>query len=217
MLFLIDYENVGNAGMRGCEYLDDKDRVIIFYSDNRKYMERRLIEAIDSSGCTFEVCKLCKIGKNGLDFYIASRLGELIGDGYEGISVIVSRDNGYSAVRDYWMKRAPHRRRVFVSYTIEDGILDVKEKNVRTRELSEAKDTVRIDQFYHAYAERLRVKAVLEKLFAGTEYEDLTDEILGLIQGGENSPKLIYLNSLRHFGRKGGLEIYNRLKACEEL
>lgn len=29
MLFLIDYENVGNIGMRGHEYLDDGDYVAV--------------------------------------------------------------------------------------------------------------------------------------------------------------------------------------------
>ena len=31
MLFLIDYENVGNAGMRGSSYLNAMDHVIVFY------------------------------------------------------------------------------------------------------------------------------------------------------------------------------------------
>ena len=31
MLFLIDYENVGNAGMKGCHYLNASDYIIIFY------------------------------------------------------------------------------------------------------------------------------------------------------------------------------------------
>ena len=58
MLFLIDYENVGRAGLRGCEYLDEQDHVVLFYSDGKKHAERRSLEQISSSGCRFEICKL---------------------------------------------------------------------------------------------------------------------------------------------------------------
>ena len=115
MLFLIDYENVGNGGMKGCDYLDEQDYLIVFYSDAKNHMEQRTLENITDSGCTFEVCKLCKAGKNALDFYIASKLGELIGGGYGGITVIVSNDGGFQAVRDYWEKRAEHKRRVLLA------------------------------------------------------------------------------------------------------
>ena len=46
MLFLIDYENVGIAGMKGCDYLDGQDHVIIFYSESSKHMEQRALEDI---------------------------------------------------------------------------------------------------------------------------------------------------------------------------
>ncbi len=51
MLFLVDYENVGNTGMKGCHYLNKTDSVIIFYSEAKKNMERRFLENITKSGC----------------------------------------------------------------------------------------------------------------------------------------------------------------------
>ena len=217
MLFLIDYENVGRTGMRGCEYLDAQDHVIIFYSECKKNTERRILEHITASGCIFEACKLCRTGKNALDFYIASRLGELIGSGYTGISVIVSNDSGFQAVRDYWEKRAADRRMIRLSACIEDGIVSGNENNERTKELRRLRENLTIGGYYSAYAERMRVRTVLEKLFAGTEYESMTDEIQNLIEGKEKTSKIIYLNSLHLFGRKNGLEIYHALKACEDL
>ncbi len=217
MLFLIDYENVGNAGMKGCDYLDAGDHVIIFYSDARKNVERRVMETISSSECVFEVCKLCQAGKNALDFYIVSRLGELIGGGYDGIAVIVSQDGGFRAVRDYWEKRAKHRRRMYLASSIEDGIVKGNENNARTSELKRLRETLNIGGYYCLYAEKIRTKSIVEKLFEGTEYEDVTDEIQSLVQGKEKTPKIIYLDSLHRFGRKHGLEIYHKLRECEEL
>lgn len=217
MLFLVDYENVGKDGLRGCEYLDGQDHMIVFYSDNRKNAERRSLDHISTSGCRFEVCKLCKTGKNALDFYIASRLGELIGGGYEGRSVIVSNDSGFGAVRDYWAKRSARRRMICLAANIEDGIVGGNEDNERTKYLRRQREMLSIGGYYSAYTEKMRIRAVLEKLFAGTEYEARMDEIQNLIEGKEKTSKIIYLNSLHLFGRKQGLEIYNKMKACDEL
>ena len=211
MLFLIDFENVGNAGMKGCDYLDARDHVIIFYSEARKHMEQRILEEITSSGCVFDICKLCKAGKNALDFYIASRLGELIGEGYEGGIVIVSNDSGFQAVREYWEKRALYKRKTLISSCVKDGIVSGNENDERTKMLRHLREKISIGGYHSAYTEKMRVKSVLEKLFKGTEYEGRIEEIQNMITG--KSPKLIYLSSLHMFGKKSGLEIYNRIKS----
>ena len=217
IIYLIDYENVSNSGMRGCNYLDKGDYVILFYSDARKHVERRTFDAITASGCTFEICKLCKAGKNALDFYIVSRLGELIGSGYEGLPVIVSQDGGFQSVRDYWGKRSPRRKRIVLSQCIEDGIVSGNENNQRTKELRKLRENLNLEKQYSAYAERIRIKNVLEELFEGTEYEAMTEEIQGILEGKEKNSRVIYLSSLHLFGRKNGLAIYNKIKNCKEL
>ena len=217
MLFLIDYENVGIAGMKGCDYLDGQDHVIIFYSESSKHMEQRALEDITASGCTFEICKLCKPGKNALDFYIASKLGELTGQGQEGTAVIICNDSGFQAVRDYWEKRAARKRRVLVSPSIEDGIISGNENNERTAELRRLRQKLGIGAYYSNYKEEKRIRTVLQKLFEGTEFESRIEEIQNMIEGKEKSAKIIYLSSLRLFGRKNGLEVYNTIKSSGEL
>ena len=217
MLFLVDYENVGNAGMKGSGYLNAMDHIIVFYSETKKNMERRSLENITTLGCIFEICKLCKTGKNALDFYIVSKLGELFGSGQEGIAVIVSNDNGFQAVRDYWEKRADRKRRVLLSPCVEDGIVSGGENNERTRELKRLRENLTIGGYHAAYMESARIKAVLQRLFEGTEYENMTEEIRKLIEGKEKTSKEIYLNCLHLFGRNSGLAIYNKVKACDEL
>ena len=164
MLFLVDYENVSKAGMKGSSFLDERDQIVIFYSEARKNAERRILEDITSSGCVFEVCKLCRTGKNALDFYIVSRLGELIGGGFSGISVIVSNDKGFQAVRDYWGKRAGKKMNVFLSSCIEDGIVTGNENNERTRKLKQQRECVSIGGYHCSYTEKLRIKTILQNL-----------------------------------------------------
>ena len=217
MLFLIDYENVGNAGMKGCHYLNASDYIIIFYSETRKNMERRFLEDIANSGCTFETCKLCKTGKNALDFYITSKLGEIFGGGFEETSVIVSRDAGFQAVRDYWDKRSIHRRRVLLAGCVEDGIVSSNENSERTRELKQLRENLTIGGFFADYTEKLHIREVIKNLFEGTEYEGMTEEIQKLMEEKKKTPKNIYLNCLHFFGKDNGLAIYNKMKACEKL
>lgn len=217
MLFLIDYENVGNSGMRGCHYLNMSDDVIVFYSETRKNMERRFLEDITNSGCSFDICKLCKNGKNALDFYIASRLGELFGSGYEGTAIIVSNDSGFQTVREYWDKKALHKKRVLVSACVEDGIISSNENSSRARELRKLRENLSIGEYFEDYMEKVRLKTIIQNLFAGTEFENMTEQIQNLMEQKEKTPKLIYLNCLHSFGREGGLAIYNRMKACEDL
>lgn len=95
MYFLIDYENVGSLGLRGSEFLVSSDHVILFYSASAPHMEHRHWENICKSGCGFEVCTLFKQRKNGLDFYIATKVGELFGAERTKHAVIVSNDTGF--------------------------------------------------------------------------------------------------------------------------
>lgn len=63
----------------------------------------------------------------------------------------------------------------------------------------------------------MRLKIVIRNLFDGTAYEGMTGQIQKLIEGKEKTPRIIYLNCLRSFGRNNGLEIYNKMKACKEV
>ena len=63
MYFLVDVENVKNAGLRGSDSLLPTDHVILFYSDSTPHLEARHLEDIRDSGCGFEVCKLLKVRK----------------------------------------------------------------------------------------------------------------------------------------------------------
>ncbi|MCI9375774.1 MAG: hypothetical protein HFF85_05165, partial [Oscillibacter sp.] len=43
-----------------------------------------------------------------------------------------------------------------------------------------------------------------------------TGEIEELLKNGK-TPKIIYLDALRRFGRRDGLTVYNTLKSCAEF
>lgn len=216
MYFLIDFENVKNAGMRGSEYLLPTDHVIIFYSDNSQTMEQRHLINIQDSGCGFEAYKLLMKRKNGLDFYIATKVGELFGANRCKNAVLVSNDSGFQAIRDFWQECSGTKNRVAISDSIEHGIITAGEGSERANRIRTYRKTLDIGNFYAAYQENHRLQQLLRDTFSNTAFADRLKDIEAIVKAG-TSPKVIYLDSLRHFGRKDGQEIYRLLKACTNL
>lgn len=216
MYFLIDYENVRNLGMRGTEYLLPSDYVIVFYSRSSPTMELRHLQNIQNSGCGFEICELLTKRKNGLDFYIATKVGELFGAERCKNAVLVSNDNGFQAIRDFWQERSGTKHRVALSESIEQGIITAGESSERAQLLRTARKAMDIGQFYAAYQENLRLQQALHTVFDGSVYSDRLLDIQDILKSGA-PPKVIYLDSLRRFGRKDGQEIYRMIRSCPDL
>lgn len=213
MYFLIDYENVKNAGMQGTEYLLPADHVIVFYSSDAPTMEQRHLMNIQNSGCGFETYKLLVKRKNGLDFYIATKVGELFGANQCRNAVLVSNDGGFKAIREFWQECSGTKNRVAISDSIEYGIIASGEVSERASRIRTYRKTVDIGNFYAAYQENLKLHRMLQEAFSGTAFTQRLKEIEEILKPGA-SPKVIYLDSLRHFGRKGGQEVYRILKTC---
>ena len=213
MYFLVDFENVRNLGMRGTEFLLRSDCVVLFYSEAAPAIEQRHLNNIQLSGCGFEICKLLKKRKNGLDFYIATKVGALFGAERCQNLVIVSNDNGFQAVREYWQDRSGTKHRVALSESIEHGILAANENSERADLIRSCRKNVDIGNFYAAYQENLKLQRMLQEAFSGTAFTGRLKEIKEILKPGA-TPKVIYLDYLRHFGRKEGPEIYRILKTC---
>lgn len=213
MYFLIDYENVRNSGMRGSEHLLPTDHVILFYSSDSPTMEQRHLMNIQDSGCSFETYKLLMKRKNGLDFYIATKVGELFGANRCRNAVLISNDGGFKAIREFWQECSGTKNRVAISDSIEHGIIACGETSERAARIRTYRKTADIGNFYAAYQEKHKMQQMLKEVFSGTAFMGRLEEIEEILKSGA-TPKVIYLDSLRHFGRKEGQEVYRMLKAC---
>jgi len=216
MHFLIDLENVKNAGMRGSEYLLPTDCVLVFYSDDTRTMEQKHLRNIQDSGCDFEAYKLLKKRKNGLDFYIATKVGELFGAGRCKNVVLVSNDNGFQAIREFWQECSGTKNRVAVSDCIANGIIAVGENSERAAQIRENRKAMDVGNFYAAYQENRKLRQMLQDTFSETAYAGRLADIEDILKTG-TTPKVIYLDSMHRFGRKGGQEVYRMLKKCTGL
>lgn len=214
MYFLIDLENVHNAGMSGVKYLDENDTLILFFAETSKNLEHRHLEDIAHSGCTLETYKLKSTGKNALDFYLTARVGELLQSMPCDDIAIVSRDKGFKAVREYVQKRKEFHGRVICAESIEKAIIATNNSDERTKSAQSQSRMENIESFAAKYAERQRIEKSLQQQFSGTEYESVLPDIISIVSGKKPSAKVIYLDSLKRFGRKNGVDIYRQLKNC---
>lgn len=208
MIFLVDYENVNQAGLAGYEFLRESDTLIIFMSDIACTIQEHIIKSIAESGCRLEVEILKKRGKDALDFYIATRIGELFGTGIKDEVAIVSKDSGYDAVKDYW---SLHKRNVVRAGTIARAIKGSQNDDRKSR-VSSLCFIVNIKDWCDTNYEKVRINAGLGRVLSGTEYSAKTSTLKKLIISCRGDRRELYQSILKEFGQKDGRDIYNRVK-----
>lgn len=209
--FMIDFENTRSRGLQGAEYLQADDAVTIFYSQACMKIEQGRLRQIREAGCRFRLCKLQKTGKNALDFYIASCIGEIYGQNYTGMDAIVSSDMGFQAVREYWKTCSSTPRNIILRPDIEQCIYSSGESSIRQRKIGMEKKEVHLEEEYKKYVEQQRIRQALEKSFAHTDYENLIEQIMEMMENSKPLKRL-YLDSAKQFGKRDGLSIYHKVK-----
>ncbi|GHU52122.1 hypothetical protein FACS1894132_01080 [Clostridia bacterium] len=106
MIYLIDYENVHNSGLKGIDKLTKKDKVIVFFDVLSKIDFQNIIMNIEFSNARAKWIKVDHTGyKNVLDFQLSTYIGYLIGKEKSKEFVIVSKDCGYQAIINFWKQK----------------------------------------------------------------------------------------------------------------
>ena len=127
--FLVDYENVNVSGLNGITKLSDNDVVVIFYSDNADTLTFSLHKRLNETKAALQYQKVKAGVKNALDFQLSSYLGFLIRDNMkkdssvepsarddsiedadEDLYYVVSKDQGFAVLSEYWKR---HKASVF--------------------------------------------------------------------------------------------------------
>lgn len=208
---MIDFENVFSRGLKGARFLDSNDCVDIFYNHSCRKIEQEEFEYIIDSKARLDIYKLKNTSKNALDFYIATHIGEVFGSGYQGHIAIVSNDKGYKAVQDYWAAYSETPKRIVLGTDIQQSILASNENSERRLVIKQTLGNIDLETEYARYQKKRKQQKKMEEVLAGTGYENLAEKILETM-GRENSKRVLYLNMLKQFGRKNGLEIYKRIR-----
>ena len=119
--YLIDYENVKSEGIKGIAQLSEEDRVVIFYSHNADTITFEAMDMIFNSKAQVSKYKILCGGKNALDFQLSTYLGYLIHEAKDSYFYIISKDNGFKHVVDFWKRTFRFGGYVYCFATIADG------------------------------------------------------------------------------------------------
>lgn len=103
--YLIDYENVHQAGLNGIEKLTGNDKLIIFYTANAETLTFSLYEKMVQCKAEIQLYKVQCGGKNALDFQLASYAGYIIGKNPSAEYHIISNDKGYKYIVNFWKEK----------------------------------------------------------------------------------------------------------------
>jgi len=215
MHFLIDLENVHSEGLKGCRFLKQYDTIEFFYSENVRKIDAYRLEQIEQSGCNVKFYKLKSPGKNALDFYIVSRLGQLTAENKDAEIAIISKDNGFQSCIEYYDEFSDKTYPVILASDMRTAITRTKNPvcKERRQELAQSPELEDLEMFKERISQR---QNLLEKKIAdmvsGTKYASRAEEIYGLIDSASTSRRHIYLGMLRLFGREDGLGLYHMLK-----
>lgn len=165
--YLVDYENVKSHGLDGITSLDENDVLVIFYSENADSLTFGLHRRLNESRAKISYQKVDVGTKNALDFQLATYLGYLVRDneGKESSYYIVTKDQGFSSLVNYWKKR-----KINVSLIVDlSGRDEEKEKNdLRVQVEKVVSDEVVVDivvKYIQQYKTKLGINNALAKQF----------------------------------------------------
>lgn len=213
---LVDYENVQEfQGLKGVEYLNESDHLIIFYSVSCMKIAAEYMDPIRDSGCRFSIYKLKTSRKNALDFYIATEAGRLSAMG-DGQIALISRDKGFDSISDFFsVNENLKTTKLVVCDSIEHGLekLTDPEDIERRKLICQKMQTVDLEVEYGKIQEKNAVRAKISQLLQDTEYMPMTDNIVKFFSDNKKeSTKKLYTGTLHEFGLKDGVAIYRLLK-----
>ena len=103
MIYLIDFENVHEEGFSALGRLGEKDAVYCFFTRNVAKISMSALAGMRSGQLHFIEAES---GKQSLDLALVSYLGYLIGTRPQELYYdIVSNDNGFAKVAEFWNRR----------------------------------------------------------------------------------------------------------------
>lgn len=110
--YLIDSENINDIWVEILNSLEEKDEILVFYTDKSAHMGYdRIIRLMELKRGTVRWIR-CFEGQNALDFQLVTELGSRISQEPKREYIIVSNDTGYDAVVRYWQQKEYRVRRM---------------------------------------------------------------------------------------------------------
>ncbi|MCL2696659.1 MAG: PIN domain-containing protein [Oscillospiraceae bacterium] len=212
-IFFIDFENVHSEGMTGVDHLTEADEVVIFYSNNADSITFDILHKLMFCKSKLSYYKIKRGGKNALDFQLSCYLGFLIHKNPEAEFYIISKDNGYDFIMDFWEQGYCGVEPVIRRFNNIRTLLQWQEAQ-RKQKAQVVKKLEELSKKEEPAAEPpvtvpadAEIKA--EQFTPSPEQVEAASELMAAAKKTHE----LYLNMVKKFGQKKGREIYAFYKA----
>lgn len=113
-VYFVDTENVANAWTALLPVMRKNSRVLLFYTKTSPTMRMESLDALLARTRAVELicCAAGQPGSSALDFQLVTELGRRIAEKPDWEYLIVSRDQDYDPVVEYWTKQGMRVARV---------------------------------------------------------------------------------------------------------
>ena len=240
--YLIDYENVGSEGFKGCGKLRETDIIHLFYTDNSRKID---LDIINDHGESKLITHKVPTGNQSADMHLGSYLGYLIGKECAGQDeeckiVVISKDTGFDHIIEFWKaeKNVKISRNEKISgKQVQARKQTGKEKDRQATEQTDQKTEKQLDEKpekqsvkqsenqntkkpkqkildMKAGTKRLQQELVLVLDKAGMPKEVVNYVSTTVEKNAEdkNRKQQIYRSIISKYGQTKGLNIYNHIK-----
>ncbi|MBP8969353.1 MAG: hypothetical protein KBG42_08750 [Lachnospiraceae bacterium] len=208
--YLIDYENVGNNGVKDCSDMTKSDHIHIFYTDNSKNINLDIIN--NHGSAEFETHKVPS-GRESLDKHLGSYLGYLIGKyPNKGVKVyIISKDKGYDALIKFWGNNADIVRKEKVEPIKEKKQPGAsKEKANSPKQTPKGSDSKQVKSSSEKTKFNAELQKTLSKLGYGKEDISVITKLAVKHYGSENFKRDVHIELQKNYNDCS--DIYNDIK-----
>ena len=202
--FLIDYENVVDAGLKGFFTLPPEDQVFLFYTQNNARIGIPFLEKLLTSPAHAALNFMSvAAGQQALDLQLSSFLGGLIRQHPEGQFFIISKDKGYGCLSSFWSGQEP-------------GVTLAQFQTIGQALQQPPQEPLPAQTPALSPEERISLNTAIIQTLRKAEIESETCSQAAsiVIKAGRDKgyKQTIYRNLISKFGQKPGLEVYNQIK-----
>ncbi len=131
-IYLIDSENISDEWVDILDTTGPKDHITVFYTDKSSHINCGQVCKLMEKGAGKVHWIKCLEGNNALDFQLVTELGAMIERNEAEEYAIISKDNGFNVVVNYWNSRNIHITRMNVK-AIKDECVTKDEADIAVK------------------------------------------------------------------------------------
>lgn len=133
-IYLIDSENISDEWVDILDTIEGKGHIVVFYTNKSSHIHCSQVCKLMEKGAGKVQWIKCMEGNNALDFQLVTELGAMVERNEASEYVIISKDNGFNVVVNYWNDRNVRITKMSVKSIKESSQAKDKEEESETCE-----------------------------------------------------------------------------------